>query len=320
MEGNFSNSLNMLLEHEGGWADHPEDDGGATMKGITLETFRYHFGKSLTKNDLRHITNTQLYSIYENEYWDMCRCDELPLGLDYIVFGSAVHSGTHRATVWLQAALGVKMDGVFGPITLATVLSGDATTITIINRILDMRLKFLRRLDDWEHFGRGWQRRIDEAMANALAMLEDDMAEERIAELDPVLGTVLPKELRKKYIPLDTDQDILDRYVRERLVVLIGGVHFTPSLMVAPLGRTKNVGPGDIINEEDQESSRVKWLITELNAYQGMCAAMAREITALNETEDVGQGPVQRFERYARGWLKNYNGTRAANRRAEDST
>ncbi|MCP8894345.1 hypothetical protein KYK29_05335 [Shinella daejeonensis] len=37
---NFVACLNETLKWEGGWADHPKDPGGATMKGITLATFR----------------------------------------------------------------------------------------------------------------------------------------------------------------------------------------------------------------------------------------------------------------------------------------
>ena len=40
MDRNFKRSLSLVLKHEGGWADHPKDPGGATMKGVTLATFR----------------------------------------------------------------------------------------------------------------------------------------------------------------------------------------------------------------------------------------------------------------------------------------
>ena len=40
MKANFAICLPEMLKHEGGWADHPKDPGGATMKGVTLKTFR----------------------------------------------------------------------------------------------------------------------------------------------------------------------------------------------------------------------------------------------------------------------------------------
>jgi lysozyme family protein len=36
MDRNFARALPLVLKHEGGWADHPRDPGGATMKGVTL--------------------------------------------------------------------------------------------------------------------------------------------------------------------------------------------------------------------------------------------------------------------------------------------
>ena len=38
MKSNFDASLALVLVHEGGWADHPSDPGGATMKGVTIAT------------------------------------------------------------------------------------------------------------------------------------------------------------------------------------------------------------------------------------------------------------------------------------------
>ncbi len=40
MKRNFKKALKHVLVHEGGWADHPKDPGGATMKGVTLATYR----------------------------------------------------------------------------------------------------------------------------------------------------------------------------------------------------------------------------------------------------------------------------------------
>ena len=47
MKKNFKDSLDHVLDHEGGWADHPKDPGGATMKGVTLAPYRRHFGSQI---------------------------------------------------------------------------------------------------------------------------------------------------------------------------------------------------------------------------------------------------------------------------------
>jgi lysozyme family protein len=168
MKKNFKDSLKHVLAHEGGWADHPRDPGGATMKGVTLTTFRRHFGATKSKTALRNISDDELGQIYRSGYWDKCRCDQLPSGVDYAVFDAAVNSGPGRSAKWLQAAIGAKQDGGIGPKTLAMVKNHDAVSIT--EMICDRRLAFLQRLDTWETFGKGWGRRVEGVRATAVAM------------------------------------------------------------------------------------------------------------------------------------------------------
>ena len=178
MKKNFKRALKQVLVHEGGWADHPKDPGGATMKGVTLMTFRRHFGKEQSKTALRKITDQQLEKVYRSGYWDKCLGDQLPAGIDYAVFDAAVNSGPGRSVKWLQAAVGAKQDGGIGPKTLAKV--AEHNPVEIADKICDRRLAFLRGLDNWSTFGKGWGRRVEGVRAVAL-----DMAEVKKPEITP---------------------------------------------------------------------------------------------------------------------------------------
>ena len=167
---NFSNALRHVLRHEGGWSDHPKDPGGATMKGVTLLVYRRHFGADKGKNDLRQITEAQLEQVYRSGYWDKCHCDELPTGIDYVVFDAAVNSGPGRGAKWLQAAIGAKQDGGIGPNTLAKINAQN--TIQITDDMCDYRLNFLKSLSNWSTFGGGWGRRVEGVRTAAIAMAE----------------------------------------------------------------------------------------------------------------------------------------------------
>ena len=165
---NFARSLPLVLKHEGGFANHPDDPGGATMKGVTLATFRrYKPGASVA--DLKAISNEMLGRIYRDGYWNVVRGDDLPSGVDYAVFDFAVNSGPGRAAKYLQAVVGVAQDGEIGPATLAAVKKvGDSAAI--INSLCNRRLAFLQGLKTWSTFGKGWSSRVSGVRKEALAM------------------------------------------------------------------------------------------------------------------------------------------------------
>jgi lysozyme family protein len=167
-QNSFEKAMPRLFAHEGGYADHPSDPGGATKYGITHQTLSDWRGRPVTKTDVRRLTQAEAAEIYKARYWDALCCDDLPAGADYCVFDAGVNSGPGRATRWLQAALRVDQDGIVGPRTLAAAQSADPRRL--IDDICDVRLAFLRGLSTWAVFGRGWERRVADVRETARAM------------------------------------------------------------------------------------------------------------------------------------------------------
>lgn len=165
---NFERALPLVLKHEGGYVDHPNDPGGATNLGVTIGTLSSWLGRPATKAEVKALTRATVAPIYRKNYWAAIRGDELPAGLDYAVFDFAVNSGPKRAAMALQRAVGVADDGVIGSITLANVANRpvDAT----IERIMADRMTFLRRLSTWATFGKGWTARCNGVLKEALDM------------------------------------------------------------------------------------------------------------------------------------------------------
>ena len=151
------------------------------MKGVTLATYRRHFGEDRGKDDLHAISDEELSKIYDSGYWSKCRCDELPAGIDYAVFDAAVNSGPGRGVKWLQAAVGAKQDGGMGPKTLAKVTEHDP--LDILHYMCDHRLAFLRGLSHWPDFGKGWSRRVEKVRITAIEMARGDS--QSISEITP---------------------------------------------------------------------------------------------------------------------------------------
>ncbi|MGO4834293.1 glycoside hydrolase family 108 protein [Rhizobiaceae sp. 2RAB30] len=175
MDRNFAEALMLVLRHEGGWSDHSADPGGPTMKGVTLATFRRYVDPKATKDDLRNITQAQLYDIYRRHYWNVIGADDLPAGIDYAVFDFAVNSGPGRAARYLQAVVGVRQDGKIGPQTLAALNA--VMPLEVIKDLCDRRLAFLRGLKAWPTFWRGWTTRVAGVRAKASTMAKETSVE-----------------------------------------------------------------------------------------------------------------------------------------------
>ena len=190
MKENFEEALKLILEHEGGFVDHPADPGGATNKGITLVTYMDFIRDVVdsealvTVDDLEDIHDSDVEEIYKTRYWDKVQGDELPHGLDIFIFDFAVNAGPIAAVKTLQGVFGeCRVDGYLGPKTLAYVhkalhtdFRGCKTTDQVIikQRTLDLleqlhgqRIDYYKDLKHFEVFGRGWINRCNSTLENS---------------------------------------------------------------------------------------------------------------------------------------------------------
>ena len=150
----FDTAFHELLGHEGGYSNHPADPGGETMWGVTK---RVAVANGYT-GEMKDLPVDFAKTIYRKSYWDAVKADELPDILRYPTFDAAVNSGAKQSIKWLQTAVDAVPDGIIGPQTLSSVQKADPE-ITI-RKMLSFRLRFMTNLDTWQHFGRGWARRI----------------------------------------------------------------------------------------------------------------------------------------------------------------
>lgn len=173
MKETFDKALKHLLAHEGGFVNHPLDPGGMTNLGITLETYAHFTGRrasTITMEEMKDLTAKEAGPIYKRKYWDRCKCDQLPAGLDYAVFDFAVNSGPSRAIKFLQQCLAVEDDGLIGPITLRH--AQETPTAELIKELCQRRQDFLEGLRTFKVFGRGWTRRVSEVERTSLGMVK----------------------------------------------------------------------------------------------------------------------------------------------------
>jgi len=168
MKDNFQKALAAVLVHEGGFVNNPKDPGGMTNLGCTKATWEDHCGHPVDEKTMRALTPSDVGPLYRQKYWNKVCGDDLPVGVDYVVFDAAINSGPGKAAKWLQACVGVEPDGGIGPKTLAAVRAFDREQL--IDDYCKRRLSFMMDLSTWPTFGKGWARRVNEVNATALSM------------------------------------------------------------------------------------------------------------------------------------------------------
>jgi lysozyme family protein len=169
MKANWESAFAAVLHHEGGYVNNPKDPGGMTNLGCTKTTWEEYCGHPIDEKVMRALTPADVAPLYRRRFWDKIQGDELPAGVDYVVFDCAINSGPGRAAKFLQACVGAEVDGAIGPKTMAAVIAMNSQQL--IEDYSKRRLSFLMDLPTWDTFGKGWSRRVSEVEATALNML-----------------------------------------------------------------------------------------------------------------------------------------------------
>ena len=164
---------NIILKHEGGYVDDPADRGGATNLGITQQTLSEWRGHSVSKDDVRNLTEAEARDIYETRYLKKPKIDWLPFPHPQVfVFDMAVNHGPGRAIKILQKTINLAgfghlaIDGGMGPMTKAAAeRAQDEMGPYFQNAMVEERKAFYERImandPSQERFRRGWMRRAD---------------------------------------------------------------------------------------------------------------------------------------------------------------
>ena len=148
----------ITAAYEGGWSNHPQDPGGATMYGVIQTVYdAWRKKKGLPRRSVKFIEMSEALEIYRTNYWVPCGAPNLFPGVDLAVYDASVNSGVSRGRKWLAASLG----------------STDHTET--VKRICRARLSFMQSLKIWKTFGKGWGRRVAGIEAKGVAMAMEAM-------------------------------------------------------------------------------------------------------------------------------------------------
>lgn len=103
--------IDFILRHEGGYVNDKNDPGGETKFGISK--------RSYPDLDIKNLTKQQATEIYERDFYNKVRGDDLPVWLALMVTDFAVNAGIKTAVAILQRLVGETDDGIIGKKTIA---------------------------------------------------------------------------------------------------------------------------------------------------------------------------------------------------------
>ncbi|WP_207485971.1 glycoside hydrolase family 108 protein [Arenibaculum pallidiluteum] len=165
----FDKCVEVVLAAEGGYVDDPDDPGGATNFGITKATLEAWRERTVTKAEVEALSRNEAKEIYRARYWLPMRCNDLPPGVDLMVFHFGVNAGPSRSVKLLQRAAGVTEDGSVGPLTLKAIAETDCKDL--VDALSRLQGEYYRSLSTFPKFGKGWLNRIADASRMAQVML-----------------------------------------------------------------------------------------------------------------------------------------------------
>ena len=150
----FNEIIEVVLKHEGGYVNDPDDPGGETNFGIAK--------RSHPDVDIKNLTKEGAKEIYREVYWDKNKVEKVPEQLRHIYFDMCVNMGRKRAGRIVQRAANNKghnlvVDGVLGPVTLGKINNVE------LERVRAFRIKYyadlITKKPDLEKFYFGWFKR-----------------------------------------------------------------------------------------------------------------------------------------------------------------
>lgn len=162
MNKSFDDVIGRILDHEGGFTLNPADRGnwtGGKIGSGKLKGTKYGISAMTYPNeDIANLTLAQAKFIYRRDFWDVLKADRFHDGTAFQLLDFAVNSGIPTAIKAFQRAIGVRVDGVFGPQSLAaSAMFSEAAQIMLV---LAERLEFMVNAGGWLTFSKGWVRRV----------------------------------------------------------------------------------------------------------------------------------------------------------------
>ena len=167
----FKKAHAFTARWEGGFIKHPADPGGATKYGVSLRFLRAQGldtgdvdkDGDIDEDDIRALTPALAARVLRRNFWDVFPLDNVKPLMAMVIYDTAVNMGVSYAKKMAQQALGVAVDGRWGPLTWGALkLCDDKKTAAAMCHIRRARYCELARSNPaLAPFLSGWLLRAD---------------------------------------------------------------------------------------------------------------------------------------------------------------
>jgi lysozyme family protein len=181
----YRNAIQKVLEHEGGYVNHPADRGGPTNWGVTQRTYDSYMSSKLgrpyksTIAEIQAMPIATAIDIYKKLYWDVVKGDKIrKYSVALVIFDQAINRGNSAAIRQVQRVLGVAQDGIMGPQTLDK-LNFATSSPDLEKKFLDSYLQesklayntIVKNNPSQVVFLSGWLKRVDSLISESRSYL-----------------------------------------------------------------------------------------------------------------------------------------------------
>lgn len=178
----FQAAHEFVAKWEGGLSDHPNDRGGVTAYGASLEfvkdiaknasgqQFLTSLGVRLpvTRKTILALTKAQVMALFRREFWDLPKIGQLPDPLAFALYDCAVNMGAKTAIrlgqqACCQAGLNIAVDGIIGPKTIAAMQKKPLVILDYQLALRSLRYNAIANANKSQQvFLKGWLNRLND--------------------------------------------------------------------------------------------------------------------------------------------------------------
>lgn len=186
----FNKAISVILVHEGGYVNNPNDSGGVTNFGISLRFLSQHpevgdfdHDGDVDAEDIANMTRDDAITVYKQFFWDPFKYSNIvDQTIATKIFDFNVNMGAKRSHILLQTALNnafglnLSIDGIIGPATMRVINQFDDTGHEqgLLTAYSDAAWQFYQNIiaktPSYGVFAKGWKNRAYAInVANSLA-------------------------------------------------------------------------------------------------------------------------------------------------------